>query len=342
MPCNFQLHRVPFVSIVCTVCVDARPSAALCSLCPVCAVLAAFNPGVSSASPTTMAEARQILYCAVARRTDNVVIAQRVHVPSRGQDYLANVRRVLSSPGWASVTTDKLTLDDGPNTCACFSTLCIVHVGFIAHGVLTRCSLRFAGRSGPGVRSGGHQVLPQPPHLRRHGRADAGFPWRCASLLWLRAAAAPAHRCVHPCGRTFLFVCAAALQREFVSSYGDRSLTCGPDAYTSPAKALLKTLCDKYNDLKNIDKLARVQGQVDDVIGAMQQNIQSVLDRGDKVDQLEERTASLNEQAGRFQDGATTLKKHMCKRYWKLTLLLALVIIIVIIIIAVVVSDKKK
>jgi hypothetical protein len=30
-------------------------------------------------------------------------------------DYIANVGKVLSSPGWASVTTDKLSLDDGEN-----------------------------------------------------------------------------------------------------------------------------------------------------------------------------------------------------------------------------------
>jgi hypothetical protein len=62
---------------------------------------------------------KEIRYVCVARRTDNAVVAQRVHVTSRtgaNNSYLQNVKRVLDSPGWASITTDKLTLDDGDNT----------------------------------------------------------------------------------------------------------------------------------------------------------------------------------------------------------------------------------
>jgi hypothetical protein len=57
--------------------------------------------------------AKEIRYVCVARRTDNAVVAQRVHVNLRASNYLQNVQRVLDSPGWASITTDKLTLDDG-------------------------------------------------------------------------------------------------------------------------------------------------------------------------------------------------------------------------------------
>lgn len=60
--------------------------------------------------------AQEIRYTCVARRSDNVVIAQRVHTPARTGNFLQNVKRVLDSPGWATITSDKLTLDDGENT----------------------------------------------------------------------------------------------------------------------------------------------------------------------------------------------------------------------------------
>jgi hypothetical protein len=41
--------------------------------------------------------------------------AHRIHTLDKTYDYIANVMKVLNSPGWASVTTDKLSLDDGEN-----------------------------------------------------------------------------------------------------------------------------------------------------------------------------------------------------------------------------------
>jgi len=51
----------------------------------------------------------------VARKSDKVVLASRTHTADKTYDFVSNVNKVLNSPGWASVTTDKLSLDDGPN-----------------------------------------------------------------------------------------------------------------------------------------------------------------------------------------------------------------------------------
>lgn len=58
---------------------------------------------------------KEIKFVAVARRSDKAILASRVHTTDKSYDFLSNVSKVLSSPGWASVTTDKLSLDDGPN-----------------------------------------------------------------------------------------------------------------------------------------------------------------------------------------------------------------------------------
>ena len=61
------------------------------------------------------APVKEIKFLAVARRSDKALLCTRVHSTDKSYDYVANVQRVLTSPGWASVTTDKLSLDDGGN-----------------------------------------------------------------------------------------------------------------------------------------------------------------------------------------------------------------------------------
>lgn len=81
-------------------------------------------------------------------------------------------------------------------------------------------------------------------------------------------------------------------------------------------------LAGRYNDLKSIDKLAKVRSQVDEVAGVMQENIRSMLDRGDKVENLHDKAQDLNRQAGLFEKQATTLKRGFCMRAWPLLLTL--------------------
>lgn len=54
------------------------------------------------------ATAKEVKFVCVARRSDKAVLASRIHSADRSYDYLANVTKVLASPGWASVTTDKV------------------------------------------------------------------------------------------------------------------------------------------------------------------------------------------------------------------------------------------
>jgi hypothetical protein len=61
------------------------------------------------------APVKEIKFLAVARRSDKALLCHRIHSNDKSYDYIANVQKVLNSPGWASITTDKLSLDDGGN-----------------------------------------------------------------------------------------------------------------------------------------------------------------------------------------------------------------------------------
>ncbi|EGF81495.1 hypothetical protein BATDEDRAFT_7277, partial [Batrachochytrium dendrobatidis JAM81] len=58
-------------------------------------------------------------------------------------------------------------------------------------------------------------------------------------------------------------------------------------------------------------KSAHVQGQVDEVIGIMHSNIDKVVQRGENLNSLQNKTDELNQGALQFKRGTTTLKNEM-------------------------------
>ena len=65
---------------------------------------------------------------------------------------------------------------------------------------------------------------------------------------------------------------------------------------------------------KTIDSLGAVKSQIEDVKGVMVQNIERVLERGEKLELLVERTDRLNQQSFRFESSSRSLRRTM---YWK-------------------------
>lgn len=65
---------------------------------------------------------RSVLYLAVARRDDRLLLAAQPAkltdtnsplLEDPQYDYKENIQKVLASPGWASISSDKLSLEDG-------------------------------------------------------------------------------------------------------------------------------------------------------------------------------------------------------------------------------------
>ena len=49
------------------------------------------------------------------------------------------------------------------------------------------------------------------------------------------------------------------LKKEMLERFADAALTCPANGLNSKAGSILKSLCDEFNDLKSIDKIASVQ-----------------------------------------------------------------------------------
>ena len=72
---------------------------------------------------------------------------------------------------------------------------------------------------------------------------------------------------------------------------------------------------DYYNAAgSNVDGLSAVKNQIEDVKGVMVENIEKVLERGEKIELLVDKTDRLNQQAFKFESSSRNLRRAM---WWK-------------------------
>ncbi|RVE73936.1 hypothetical protein OJAV_G00036220 [Oryzias javanicus] len=81
------------------------------------------------------------------------------------------------------------------------------------------------------------------------------------------------------------------------------------------------------------NKIKHVQLQVDEVIGVMQENISKVIERGERLDDLQDKSESLSDNASAFSSRAKQLHRRMWWRDMKMKIIIALVVIALLLII---------
>ena len=82
-----------------------------------------------------------------------------------------------------------------------------------------------------------------------------------------------------------------------------------------------------------ISKLAKVKAQVSEVKGVMMENIEKVLDRGEKIELLVDKTENLRSQAQDFRTQGTQMRRKMWFQNMKIKLIVLAIIIALILII---------
>ena len=104
------------------------------------------------------------------------------------------------------------------------------------------------------------------------------------------------------------------LKKEILERFADVSLTAGANGLSGKAGPILKSLCDEFNDLKSLDKMAGVQAKVDAVTGVMQSNISLALRNTDRIEDIDEKATTLADSANKFKQSSTALKNaERCK-----------------------------
>ncbi|KAF8402064.1 hypothetical protein HHK36_013016 [Tetracentron sinense] len=141
---------------------------------------------------------------------------------------------------------------------------------------------------------------------------------------------------VESAGRQVPIAFLERVKDDFNKRYG------GGKAATAVANSLNKEFGPKLKEHmqycvdhpEEISKLAKVKAQVSEVKGVMMENIEKVLDRGEKIELLVDKTENLRSQAQDFRQQGTKMRRKMWMQNMKIKLivlgiLIALILIIV-------------
>ncbi|KAK1743755.1 hypothetical protein QTG54_005352 [Skeletonema marinoi] len=85
-------------------------------------------------------------------------------------------------------------------------------------------------------------------------------------------------------------------------------------ATLSAQPSFAPTLQQQMENVEQIDKLAKMQQHVDETTAIMQNNIENILERGDKIEDLQEEAQKLNAAAKVFKKNAKKVKRFRCFR----------------------------
>ena len=109
-------------------------------------------------------------------------------------------------------------------------------------------------------------------------------------------------------------------------SYADKVASAKANGLSKTCSKMLSDLMQQYEDVRNVDKLAAVQAQVDDVKGTMAANIATVVKNTEALEDMDEKAVSLANNAKLFNDQASILRRKMWWQNCKMKLVMGLIV----------------
>eukprot|EP00003_Mantamonas_plastica_P014649 TRINITY_DN2532_c0_g3_i2.p1 TRINITY_DN2532_c0_g3~~TRINITY_DN2532_c0_g3_i2.p1 ORF type:complete len:204 (-),score=63.99 TRINITY_DN2532_c0_g3_i2:141-752(-) len=131
-------------------------------------------------------------------------------------------------------------------------------------------------------------------------------------------------------GRRIPFAFLDDIKNRFVSEYGDRGRTALAYAMNESFSKVLQKQMEYYSNNPSADRIMQVRGEIDEVKNVMVQNIEKVLERGERIELLVDKTENLSTQAFKFKKQSGALKRQMWWQNAKLMLILILVVLAII------------
>ena len=101
---------------------------------------------------------------------------------------------------------------------------------------------------------------------------------------------------------------------QFLPTVGDKARTAKDGALDKASSKILHKLCEKYDDVNAIDKIAATMAKVQTVKLVMQENVDLALQNCVKLESIEKAAEDLHIRAGFFKRDAKELRRRM---WWK-------------------------
>ncbi|KNA07034.1 hypothetical protein SOVF_175620 [Spinacia oleracea] len=134
-------------------------------------------------------------------------------------------------------------------------------------------------------------------------------------------------------GRRIPFAFLEDIHQRFVKTYGRAVLTAQAYAMNDEFSRVLSQQMEYYSSDPNADIINRLRGEMSQVKNVMIQNIDKVLDRGDRLELLVDKTANLQGNTSRFRKQARRFRSNV---WWKnVNFVVVLIFILLIILYAV-------
>jgi vesicle-associated membrane protein 7 len=133
--------------------------------------------------------------------------------------------------------------------------------------------------------------------------------------------------------RAIAFQFLSEIRDRFIRSFGDRAQSAIAFAFNADFARELESQMNRANNNENDPKINRIRGEIAEVKDTMMENIDKVLQRGEKIELLVDKTEELEQHAFKFQRGARNLKRQMCLKNlkWTIVAICALALLIYII-----------
>jgi vesicle-associated membrane protein 7 len=130
------------------------------------------------------------------------------------------------------------------------------------------------------------------------------------------------------------------VKARFITAQGSTAATAHAYALNSFAP-VLKARAAYHNNPMN-DTVSRVTGEVNELREVMVENISNILERGDRLELLVQKTDDFADSAFVFKRGATTLKRDMWYRNIKTSIYVVLLVILAFLLLAAFIYYSKN
>ncbi|KAI4380970.1 hypothetical protein MLD38_007095 [Melastoma candidum] len=131
-------------------------------------------------------------------------------------------------------------------------------------------------------------------------------------------------------GRRIPFAFLEDIHQRFVRTYGRAVLTAHAYAMNDEFSRVLSQQMEYYSSDPNADRINRLKGEVSQVRNVMIENIDKVLERGDRLELLVDKTANMQGNTFRFRKQARRFRSNVWWRNVQLTVAVIVVLLIII------------